>query len=102
MATALSFNLYQNYNDRGAFVQQGIWQQTELDESFIHEGERLPQWPGYEDLIVTLYIPGERIELDNAGKTVIIHAGEEVLIGTSLFNQSHGVDCTIYKCIRML
>ena len=58
MATAVYVNLYKSYSDRGAFVQSGLWQSSEVDESEIKVGEQLPQWPSYDGPIVKGYKPG--------------------------------------------
>ena len=102
MAVGCIINLYQSYSDRGAFVQKGVWQTTEVEADEIHVGERLPHWPGYETLIVKAFAPGEYLELDNHGQNVRIAKGEEVQIDSSLFSQEYGVSCYILKCIKVL
>ena len=102
MDIACIFNLYQSYSDRGAFVQKGAWQSTEVDVKEIKVGEVLPHWPGCERLIVKAFSPHEFLELDNQGQTITITQGEEVQIDSSLFSQEYGVSCYILKCIKMV
>lgn len=102
MALGCIFNLYQSYSDRGAFVQKGAWQTTEVEADEIKVGERLPHWPGCETLIVKAFVPGEYIVLDNHGEDVQIAKGEEVQIDSSLFSQEYGVSCYILQCIKMV
>ena len=94
-------NLYQSFSDRGAFVQKGAWQSSEIDESKIKVGEQLPCWPSFDGPIVTNYTPG-LLELDYHGKTITIASGEEVELDSSLFSQEYGVCCYILKCVKVL
>lgn len=94
-------NLYQSYSDRGAFVQKGAWQHDEVQDSAIRIGEELPNWPGCHKPIVKSYTPNNRLELDYQGKTVIIKAGEEKQLDSSLFSQEYGVCCYILLCVKL-
>ncbi len=101
MATVLFVNLYESYSDRGAFVQSGLWQSSEVDESEIKVGEKLLHWSGFDGPVVTNFKPG-LLELDYNGKTFTIASGEEVQIDSSLFSQEYGVSCYILKCIKVV
>ena len=101
MATAVYVNLYKSYSDRGAFVQSGLWQSSEVDESEIKVGEQLPQWPSYDGPIVKGYKPG-LLELDYHGETMTIKSSEEVQLDSSLFSQEYGVSCYILKCVKVV
>ena len=115
MAVACVINLYQSYTDRGAFVQKGIWQSTEVEESTIKVGEKLPGWPSYDAPVVKEYVPGEYLlllhyELVNnkfgdcirQDKDILITKGEEVFVDSSLFSENYGVSCYILKCVKLL
>lgn len=94
MATAVYVNLYKSYSDRGAFVQSGLWQSSEVDESEIKVGEKLPQWPSYDGPIVKGYKPG-LLELDYHGKTITLKSGEEEQLDSSSFSQEYGVSLSL-------
>ena len=101
MATAVYVNLYQSYSDRGAFVQSGLWQSSEVDESEIKVGVKLPHWPSFDGPIVTGFKSG-LLELDYHGKAITIASGEEVQIDSSSFSQEYGVSCYILKCVKVI
>lgn len=102
MAVACIINLYKSYSDRGAFVQKGAWQSSEVDEHAIKAGEKLPEWPGYDKPIVKEFVPGEYLTLIYQGKEILITKGEEVQIDSSLFSQEYGVCCYILECIKLI
>ena len=82
-------------------MQKGAWQSSEVDESEIKVGEKLPQWPSFDTPIVTDYQPG-LLELEYHGKPITIASGEEVQIDSSLFSQEYGVSCYILKCVKVV
>ncbi|MBR2168169.1 MAG: hypothetical protein IJ920_07680 [Paludibacteraceae bacterium] len=98
---AVYVNLYQSFSDRGAFVQKGAWQSSEIDESEIKVGEELPCWPSFDGPVVTGYRPG-LLELDYHGEAMTIKSGEEVQLDSSLFSQEYGVSCYILKCVKVV
>ena len=115
MAVACLVNLYQSYTDRGAFVQKGVWQSTEVEERTIKVGEILPGWPSYDGPVVKEYVPGEYLlllhyELVNnkfgdcirQDKEILITKGEEVFVDSSLFSENYGVSCYILECVKLL
>lgn len=116
MKTAVLINLYQSYSDRGAFVQKGVWQSTEVDESDIKVGEKLPGWPSYDGPVVKEFVPDEHLTLMyhedvregkfhewvRRDKEILIVKGEEVFIDSSLFSEEYGVSCYILKCVKMI
>lgn len=116
MKTAALINLYQSYSDRGAFVQEGLWQTTEVDESDIKVGEKLPGWPSYDGPVVMEFVPGEHLTLMHyelvyddksfnwvrRDKEILIVQGEEVFIDSSLFSENYGVSCYILECVKLL
>lgn len=116
MKTAALINLYQSYSDRGAFVQEGLWQTTEVDESDIKVGEKLPGWPSYDGPVVMEFVPGEHLTLMHyelvyddksfnwvrRDKEILIVQGEEVFIDSSLFSENYGVSCYILQCVKLL
>lgn len=101
MATVAYVNLYQSFSDRGAFVQSGLWQSSEIDESEIKVGEELPHWPSFDTPVVMNYTPG-LLELKYHGEAIIIASGEEVQIDSSPFSQEYGVSCYILKCVKVV
>ena len=102
MATAIQNILYKSYSDRGAFVQSGHFQTTDVDESEIIVGKQLPKWPGYDKPIVKEFVPGEHLALRYHDEDLLILKGEEVQLDSSLFSQEYGVCCYILECVKMI